>query len=349
MRICLLRGGPRAAVATCALAALIFVSAVMAQASELRATKDFADVAAVVESYVEKFGAEHVLLALDIDNTVMSMDNDLGSDHWFEWQSYLLVNEPESPLLVAKTFPGLLEAQGKLYDLGHMHPPQPEQPAIIARLQSRGIATILLTSRGPDFRVPTERELKRCGYDFGATALPARDVPGGQYLAYDPANPEKDGLTKAEIVQFKLPAPRQVSYSGGLFMTAGQHKGIMLLTLLKHATRDIKAIVYVDDNVRHVGNVFSAAVARNIEITVFQYQREEVRVQRFQFSDKKDVDTRWRQLERPVDDVLVAKSPPREVKTAKPVTPKTTYKPRHRRCRPCCGYSAVSTIGRLAV
>jgi microsomal dipeptidase-like Zn-dependent dipeptidase len=80
----------------------------LALASELRGTKDFADVAAAVESVVEKYGAEHVLLALDIDNTMMSMDNDLGSDHWFEWQRYLLENEPDSPLLVAKTFDGLL-------------------------------------------------------------------------------------------------------------------------------------------------------------------------------------------------------------------------------------------------
>ena len=44
-----------------------------------------------------------------------------------------------------------------------------------------------------------------------------------------------------------------MSYANGMFMTAGQHKGIMLLTLLNDATRDIKAVVYVDDNVRHVG------------------------------------------------------------------------------------------------
>src|SRR6185295_18717317 len=89
------------------------------RASELQATKDFADVAEAVNRYVDKYGAEHVLLALDIDNTVMSMDSDLGSDHWFEWQNYLLTNEPKSPHLVASTFPGLLEVQGVLYNRNH--------------------------------------------------------------------------------------------------------------------------------------------------------------------------------------------------------------------------------------
>jgi hypothetical protein len=173
-----------------------------ALAAELRGTKQFADVAEVVERFVEEYGAEHVLLALDIDNTMMSMDNDLGSDHWFEWQRYLLENEPDSPFLVGKTFDDLLKVQGILYNHTHMHPPEAEQPAMIARLQDLGIATILLTSRGPEFRTATERELDRCRYNIAVTALPVRGVPKGTYLAYDPAKPEQDGLTAAEIVAF---------------------------------------------------------------------------------------------------------------------------------------------------
>jgi uncharacterized protein DUF2608 len=261
-----------------------------------------------VKQYVEKYGAEHVLLASDIDNTIMAMDNDLGSDHWFEWQNYLLKNEPKSRLLVGKTFDDLLKVQGILYERTHMHPPQREQPEIIARLQGRGIATILLTSRGPEFRGPTERELARCKYDLAVTALPVHGVPSGEYLAYDPARPEKDGLTAAEIVAYKLPPPKPVSYENGLFMTAGQHKGIMLLTLLKDSTRDIKAVVYVDDNVRHVGNVFSAAVDRGLDVASFNYTHEETRVQRFNYSDKRDVTARWKAIEREIAGGKVAKA-----------------------------------------
>jgi hypothetical protein len=312
----------RAAVARCAFVAVV-VSISAASASELRVTKDFADAAAAVDRYVEKYGAEHVLLALDIDNTVMSMDHDLGSDHWFEWQRYLLENEPESPLLVARTFDGLLRVQGILYKLGHMHPPQPDLPDIIAAAQDRGIATILLTSRGPEFRGPTQRELDRCGYNFAATALPVRGVPDGTYLAYDPNDPEPDGLTAAEIVTFKLPPPKPVSYANGLFMTAGQHKGIMLLTLLKDATRNIKAVVYVDDNVRHVGNVFSAAVDRGIDVASFHYQREDRRVQRFNYSDKRDVDKQWKRIQRTMAGSTEAKTPLKAT-------------PRRGCCRRCC-------------
>jgi hypothetical protein len=300
----------RATVGSFVFVALILQAGLAAWASELLATKDFADVAATVEDNVKQFGAEHVLLVLDIDNTVMSMDDDLGSDHWFEWQNYLLTNEPDSPHLVARTFPGLLEAQGILYNRGHMHPTQPNEPQLISKIQSEGVSTILLTSRGPEFRGSTERELKRCGYDFAKSALEVHDIPTGEYLPYDPKDPQKSGLEPAELAKYKLGTPRPVLYANGCFMTAGQHKGMLLLTLLKHAKNEIKAIVYVDDNVRHVGAVFSAAVARKIEVTSYQYQREDVRVQRFQYGDKTAVDDAWlamKNSERGVKEVSIAK------------------------------------------
>jgi hypothetical protein len=87
-----------------------------------------------------------------------------------------------------------------------------------------------------------------------------------------------------------------VSYEDGIFMTAGQHKGVMLLTLLYHSDRDIKAIVYADDNVRHVGSVFSSAVDRNLDVSSFHYTKEDTRVQKFQYGDKSDVTRRWHRL-----------------------------------------------------
>jgi hypothetical protein len=321
----------RAAVAWCVLIALA-PSGVAVWASELRATKDFADVAAAVDQYVEKYGAEHVLLALDIDNTIMSMDNDLGSDHWFEWQRYLLENEPDSPMLVGKTFDELLKVQGLLYQRTHMHPPQKEQPAMVADLQKQGIATVLLTSRGPEFRPQTERELKRCKYDIAATALSVRGLPAGTFLAFDPEKPEKDGLTAAEIVTFQLPPPRPVSYENGLFLTAGQHKGVMLVTLLKDSPRDIKAVVFLDDNVKHVGDVFSAATDRNLDIASFHWRHEDTRVARFNYSDKQDVDRRWKAIQRELAGEKVA--------TVKETAPRTVtvrkVSPRRIICRRCC-------------
>ncbi len=303
----LLNAVPRARAASFLLVALLLLQSVAARASELLATKDFGDVATAVEAYVAKYGAEHVLLVLDIDNTIMSMDTDLGSDHWFEWQNYLLSNEKNSPHLVAKDFPGLLQVQGVLFERGKMHPTQPDQPEFISKLQKLGVSTLVLTSRGLEYQGPTERELARTGYDFKSSALPVEGVPAGPFLPYDPAKPEESGISAEDIQKYKPVPPRPSLYVDGVFMTAGQHKGLMLLTMLKKSPREIKAVVYVDDNVRHVGSVFSAAVTHGLEATVFQYQHEDTRVQRFQYSDKSDMDAQWAAIKNGGQAVAVAK------------------------------------------
>ena len=299
-----LDGARQCTIAWCAVAAIIGNGfAAFASASEITATDDFRDVAAAVVDYADEFGPEHVLLVLDIDNTLVAMNQALGSDQWFEWQRYLLDHEPRSDDLVADSFDGLLEAQGLLYNLGRMHPPQRDLPMVIRRLQREGVNTLVLTSRGPEFRVATERELHRNGYDFEASALPVPNLPNGPYLPYDLHDLESDGLTRRDVSAFGLKEPKPITYDGGIMMTAGQPKGAMLLSILYHAEPEIDAIVYADDHIRHVAYVFAAAAGRGIEITAFHYTREEPRVKRFQYGDKKDVGRRWRKLNRTLEEV----------------------------------------------
>jgi Protein of unknown function (DUF2608) len=295
----------RAATAWCAFAVIILGSGpVGALASHIADTDDFADVVAATLDYADQVGPERVLLVLDIDNTLLAMNHDFGSDQWFEWQKYLLEHEPRSRQNVADSFEGLLEAQGLLYNLGRMHPPQPNLPLLVSRLQGRGIRTLVLTSRGDEFRVATERELSRNGYDFSSTALPVSGVPGGRYLPYDLDNPQADGLTAKDVTALKLSEPREISYANGIMMTSGQNKGAMLLTILHRASVDIDAIVYDDDNIRHVSFVFAAIAGRGEEITAFHYTREDDEVKRFQYGSKKDVTRRWRKLGRVLEEVF---------------------------------------------
>jgi hypothetical protein len=177
-------------------------------------------------------------------------------------------------------------------------------PAIIGRVQGLGVHTLVLTSRGPEYRVATERELRENGYDFARSELPVRDLPGGDYLPYDLDDLDADGLTEKDAAAFKLEEPRRVSYADGIFMTAGQPKGAMLLTMLKYAEADVQAVVYADDNIRHVAFVFAAVAGRGKEITAYHYTREDKIVQRFQYGDKEDVTRRWKKLQRTLEEVF---------------------------------------------
>ena len=279
----------------------------LAHGSEYRETSDFADAAQRVAEYVQQHGAERTLLVVDIDNTQLAMNHPLGSDQWFEWQEYLLKQEPSSPHLVAAAFPKLLDAQGLLFTAGRMRPAQPDLPALVAGIQQTEVPTLVLTSRGDDFRVATERELENNGYDMAKSVLATRGVPSGRYLPYDLDDLAAAGLTTQEAELYQLDEPREVSFENGVFMTAGQHKGVMLLTLLEHAVETPKAVVFVDDHGRHVHRVYDSLARRGIEVTSFHYHREDDNVKRFRYGDKTDVDRRWRRLEVALSDVF---SPP---------------------------------------
>ncbi|QDU90999.1 hypothetical protein Pla175_44150 [Pirellulimonas nuda] len=264
-------------------------------------TNDFADVIQRVDAYAQQQGGDRVLLVADIDNTLLAMDQDLGSDAWFEWQSFLLANEPGSDKLVADDFDGLLEAQGLLFTLGHMHPPQPEIPALVKQAQGLGVKTLLLTSRGPEFRPQTERELTRNGYAFGPTVLPMPGMPTGVFYPYDAQRPESVGLPRAYAEACGLGDPRPVSFGSGVLMTSGQHKGAMLRIALHQSDADIAAVVYVDDHGRHVSRIDDALEDLGMPGAVFHYQREDTNVDRFKYGDKAPVTEAWRRLSKAIE------------------------------------------------
>jgi Protein of unknown function (DUF2608) len=285
-------------VVSAVLFALTLFSGPISLAAEFRLIDDFHDVATVVDAFATRFGPQNVLLVLDIDNTLLAMDEPLGSEQWFDWQVYLLKNEPHSPHLVADSFRGILDVQGRLYNLGTMHPTQPDLPTILAKLQDRGVSAVVLTSRGDDFRPATERELTRNGFDFARSALPTRDERGSLYMPFDPARPAAAGIDARAISTLKLAPPQPVSFSNGIMMTSGQHKGIMLVTLLHRAARQIKAVVIVDNRADHVAGVCDQMLEEGLEVAGLVYQREDDSIKAFQYGSKDEVTSEWRMLER---------------------------------------------------
>jgi hypothetical protein len=267
-----------------------------AGASEYRAINDFRAVANEVQRSEERVGPEHVLVALDIDNTLLAMDEPLGSEQWFDWQVYLLNKDPTSPQLVASTFEGLLEVQGRLYELGRMHPPQSDLPSIIKDIQSRRVATIVLTARGNEFRASTERELSRNGYRFSTSELAVRNASGINILPTEISMPAEPRFINQQLSTSKSNSPRQISYAHGIMMVAGQNKGKVLLALLRQSEHDIKAVVFIDNRAETVAGVYSELVQQGIDVTALQYQREDHQIQAFQYGTKDEVVSRWARL-----------------------------------------------------
>lgn len=247
-------------------------------------------------------GPERVLLVFDIDNTLLAMNQDLGSDQWFAWQRSLIGGR--GARAVARDFDELIAAQGLLNAMSAMRPTDAAAPAIIDNLEARGFPAILLTSRGPPSRAVTRRELARNGYDFrSGFERRKRQIPprAGTYSPYACDRIDEAGFTAVEVKAFRLCGkgrPRGVSYAGGLYMTSGQHKGAMLRALLTTSGANYSAVLFVDDHARHTESMRAAFAGLETEAVTILFTGERAAVTRFRDSEeaKRRVTRQWRDL-----------------------------------------------------
>ena len=206
----------------------------------------------------DTYGGENLLVALDIDNTLLAMEQDLGSDQWFYWQKSLAENDPCSSLYAGNRF----AVQGALFHASAMRPTQHDAAEQLRRMQDAGLRVIALTSRGPEYRLQTFRELRRNGMSFWATAWPPQ-------MGY-PETFTPEG------------AARPVRYEDGVFFVAGQDKGAMLADLFERSGKPAPVLVLaVDDKQANLNDIMQAFSFEPTKIHAWRYSREDDKVAAF--------------------------------------------------------------------
>lgn len=239
------------------------------QAADMETT-DLADITTDAMNLIEKTGKDNVLVVFDIDNTILAMEQGLGSDQWYEWQKSLAGKDKCNPQNVGDRF----AVQGALYFVSAMRPTQEDGASQIRAIQDQGISVIALTSRGMDYRLQTFRELRRNHFDFSNSAI----GPAGGYN--EPFMPVENG--------------RLSLYEDGVFLTAGQHKGKMLYALLSRTgTRLPAVIVMVDDKPKNLEAVKETFSELNIPVRSWLYSGEEDNVRGFNAAE---ADAQWKLL-----------------------------------------------------
>lgn len=226
--------------------------------SRIMESADLQDVRNIAQQLAEAVGKEQVLVVYDLDNTILAMEQDLGSDQWYYWQKELQAADRCDPRVVTDR----LAAQGALLYASAMRLTQEDGPEIVRSIQDQGFKSIILTSRGADFAAMSFRELRRNRFDFRDSALGAT---GGPPLEFKPTVDSR--LTR---------------YEDGVYLTAGQHKGQMLLALLdKTATALPRAIVMADDKEENLQDVLDAFAETATSVQALRYNREDARVAAF--------------------------------------------------------------------
>lgn len=264
--------------------------------SEALTTNEMKVVIAKVKEKASQYGTENVLLVLDIDNTILTSVNELGSDQWYSWQEKIMKEPNCEPLCITKDPMALIKAQGLLFTMGKMKPTEPTLPSQIGELQASGVKIILLTSRGTDFRNLTETSLAENNMNFAVSTFNVDRDFAGNYLPYNISDLAASGLTEKDVSVAGLREARPVSFMNGIYMTAGQNKGIMLKTLLNRWKKSFQAIVFADDHQRHVDRM-QAIMGELVDLTTYRYGAIDPDVKRFNESDKKTVTEQWYKLQ----------------------------------------------------
>lgn len=192
--------------------------------SDSAETAEFDVFTADARRWASALGPDAVLAVFDIDNTLLAMEQGLGSDQWYEWQKEQYAEDPCDPRVVSDR----LAVQGALYFASAMRPTRDNAAAAVRSLQDQGIPVIALTSRGVGFRLQTFRELRRNGFDF-------RRTPIGPESGWDMDFIPDNGV-------------RPVRYEDGVFLTTGQHKGAMLADLLARTGHPQPAVILMLDD-----------------------------------------------------------------------------------------------------
>jgi hypothetical protein len=219
----------------------------------------FADVVSATSSLSHRYGADKVLVVMDIDNTILTSTTDLGSDVWYQWHTDKLEVKATAAQKVSCLFE---DSIGLLYELAPMKLTETNLNQTISNWQISGHTVMALTSRAPKYRAATERELARNQVDLSSSAL----LPVGQ-----------------DTLMFREKRGRELSYMQGVMMTSGMNKGDMLQYLLDKTQREFAAIVFVDDSQKNIDDMYNRYQnVKNIDMRIFHYTRiEEQREKEF--------------------------------------------------------------------
>lgn len=246
-------------------------------------TDSIRQVLQLVDTKKTEVGIDNILVVFDFDNTLMAMNQDLGSDQWYNWQSGLL-GKVKPQFAVAKTKEELFEVSYKLMALSKMHAVELDTVKVVQEIQKSKVKSIILTSRGPYFRNDTELELQRIGLNFKDSAIgPSNGYAG----VFKPVG---------------LEGARDISYMDGIIMGSGQNKGQILKLILDKTNSQFKVIIFIDDSLKNIQNMENQSF-KDTQLYTFYYTYEESKVKKFEKNKDKAIKS-WKRLKTILDTIF---------------------------------------------
>lgn len=208
-------------------------------------TDNFQHIAKIYHESVD--ATDHSLLVFDIDDTLLTMTQPLGSVGWWDWQYDLLQHDTDSPYLFSKSLVGLLRIQNILFQLVKMEVTDPDVIPFIKDEAGKGAILLGLTARDDEHENATENELSTNGFMDQNELIFKRD---GVKLFNQKTSSSGDIKCKA--------LGRMITYIHGIMYLGGQDKGEALRCVLEHTKTAFNKILFVDDSLSNHESMINA-------------------------------------------------------------------------------------------
>lgn len=180
------------------------------------------------------------LVIFDLDNTLYSPAQTLGSEQWFD---YLVKTRIEAGQSKGQAIDSALTDWVSVQRATEVVPTEERTPATLRMLAKRGFTTLALTARHPAIADLTFSQLGSLGIVFTLTGFEAQSIPANDAAYY------KNGV---------------------IFAGSKNAKGDVLLAFLKNNGLEGRPIVFVDNKSKHVENldvIFAKGVYRGYRYT----------------------------------------------------------------------------------
>lgn len=197
---------------------------------------------------------KNTIVLLDIDNTLVTSTQTLGSDQWFD---YLVAKNVDEGQTEQNAIDNALAKWHKVQYVTSVRAMEPTTAYTISELQNKAKHVVALTARSTILTDNTYRQLKEVGIDF-KTEKQIQDMA---------IVPDKNSILKNGIITVNL-----------------SNKGTAMQNLISRAKIDlskIDKIIFVDDKQYNIDNVAKAAEQLKVNFLGVRYSQADAQVKKF--------------------------------------------------------------------
>jgi hypothetical protein len=213
-------------------------------------TDTFANIAA----RYKELGADPktTLMVFDLDDTLITMTQPLGTVGWWNWQHELQKQGGDSDKLFTKDYQQLVRTQNILFQLAKMEVTDEYVMPFLKEATNQGTTLMGLTARGKEHLSATLMQLKDNQFTVD------------EKLLFRKNRLKLNNHKTSEADNFQCPQfSRKVIYQQGIIFLDGEDKGEALLCILANTKQDIKTILFVDDAKRNIVSMDKAFANRD--------------------------------------------------------------------------------------